>query len=177
MGARASPHSQLLGMPHVDPLASPYRTWIDNVAAGARRELACVKLQRNAVEMCKRYELTDLPSVQNTQILIASAQMLFFSEVEPKLARTMIRLAYGHWKDMLFSDMADDAKRQLCETYAFPLIVRLIICVCLSVALATDRVRGLVDVGRRDRGIRLEAVRDHRVRPQGLLREHGRAAA
>lgn len=85
MGARASPHSALLGIAVQDPEGAPS---IDSVvAAGTRRETACRGLSERAMSLYQKSQIGDDPSLENLEVTLAMMQMLicasssFFSVV------------------------------------------------------------------------------------------------
>ena len=74
MGARASPHSQLLGVPvHPPEMASSTN---QVVAAGHRREQACRVLQARALDLCHELDVDSEVSIEHFETLLATVQML-----------------------------------------------------------------------------------------------------
>lgn len=75
LGARASPHSALLGIAGPD---------IENgegspdivLSAGVRRENAWRAIVKRATDLCSSMEILQVPSARNAQTLVAFVQML-----------------------------------------------------------------------------------------------------
>ena len=98
MGARASPHSALLGA-SLSPPEELSRT--DRiVAAGVRRQQACQALQARALDLCYELDVATNVSIDNFEALLARTQMMIFNEVPPKKARACCRDALGQYRDL-----------------------------------------------------------------------------
>lgn len=83
MGARASPHSALLGIAVQDPEGAPS---IDSVvAAGTRRETACRGLSERAMSLYQKSQIGDDPSIENLEVTLAMMQMLICTSPSPLL--------------------------------------------------------------------------------------------
>ncbi len=74
MGARASPHSQLLGIPVCPPEEAPSTNQV--TSAGFRREQACRVLQARALDLCHELDIDSEVSVENFETLLATMQMI-----------------------------------------------------------------------------------------------------
>ncbi|BGP40239.1 hypothetical protein JCM10449v2_004197 [Rhodotorula kratochvilovae] len=99
LGARASPHSALLGV--AGPDIENGKASLDLVlSAGVRRENAWRAIVKRATELCSKMEILQVPSVRNLQTLVAFVQMLMLAEVQPKTARFFLRTAMGVFRDM-----------------------------------------------------------------------------
>lgn len=119
LGARASPHSALLGVagPDIENGNAPHDLVL---SAGARRESAWRAIVKHATKLCSKLEILQVPSAVNAQTLVAFVQMLMFSEVRPKTARFFLRAAVGLFYDMQGGDMplheVDHIKRSVGPT-------------------------------------------------------------
>ncbi|BGP55675.1 hypothetical protein JCM8202v2_003280 [Rhodotorula sphaerocarpa] len=104
LGARASPHSALLGVAGPD---------IENgegspdivLSAGVRRENAWRAIVKRATDLCSSMEILQVPTARNAQTLVAFVQMLMLAEAKPKTARFFLRTAMGIFRDMQHSDL------------------------------------------------------------------------
>lgn len=74
MGARASPHSALLGIPLSPPEEVPRTDRI--VAAGVRRQQACQALQARALDLCHELGVDSEVSIENLEALLVRTQMM-----------------------------------------------------------------------------------------------------
>ncbi|GAA6016683.1 hypothetical protein JCM11491_000206 [Sporobolomyces phaffii] len=99
LGARASPHSALLGVagPDIENGNASHELVL---SAGIRRENAWRAIVKQATDLCSKLEVMQVPSVINAQTLVAFVQMLMFAEVKPKTARFFLRAALGLFYDM-----------------------------------------------------------------------------
>ncbi|KAM0752855.1 hypothetical protein T439DRAFT_346629 [Meredithblackwellia eburnea MCA 4105] len=102
LGARASPHSALLGVegPDIGDEGPKTRDHQLMLSAGRRRENAWRAITDRAVTLCTRLELMSEPSRANIEMLLAVTNMLLFSEVVPIQGRFFLRQAIGLYKDM-----------------------------------------------------------------------------
>lgn len=75
LGARASPHSALLGVagPDIENGNASHEVVL---SAGVRRESAWRAIVKNATELCSKLEVLQVPSIINAQTLVAFVQML-----------------------------------------------------------------------------------------------------
>ncbi|GAA6003790.1 uncharacterized protein JCM10292_003376 [Rhodotorula paludigena] len=104
LGARASPHSALLGV--AGPDIENGKASLDLVlSAGIRRENAWRAIVKRATDLCSKMEILQVPSARNAQTLVAFVQMLMLAEVKPKTARFFLRSAMGLFRDMQHSDL------------------------------------------------------------------------
>ncbi|GAA6059053.1 hypothetical protein JCM10212_001278 [Sporobolomyces blumeae] len=99
LGARASPHSALLGVagPDIENGRASHELVL---SAGIRRENAWRAIVKQATDLGSKLEIIQVPSVINAQTLVAIVQMLMFAEVKPKTARYFLRAAIGLFYDM-----------------------------------------------------------------------------
>ncbi|GAA5973486.1 hypothetical protein JCM11641_006486 [Rhodosporidiobolus odoratus] len=115
MGARASPHSALLGIPLSSP--SPADSFAYASAAGVRREQACRALHLQAMDLVHLTGITLDATKENLEAMIVMAQMLIFNEVVPRRSRAMIRSALGQFKELqesaLPANVVDDRVRHI----------------------------------------------------------------
>ncbi|GAA5886126.1 hypothetical protein JCM6882_004273 [Rhodosporidiobolus microsporus] len=107
LGARASPHSALLGI--AGPDIENGKASLDLVlSAGQRRENAWRAIVNRATELCSKPEILQVPSARNAQTLVAFVQMLMLAEAKPKTARFFLRTAMGVFRDMQHSDLSPE---------------------------------------------------------------------
>ncbi|GAA6007000.1 hypothetical protein JCM10207_009166 [Rhodosporidiobolus poonsookiae] len=105
LGARASPHSALLGV--AGPDIENGKASLDLVlSAGMRRENAWRAIVDRATELCSKPEILQVPTTRNAQTLVAFVQMLMLAEAKPKTARFFLRTAMGVFRDMQHSDLS-----------------------------------------------------------------------
>lgn len=126
MGARASPHSALLGTHDLGPTdPNAPLTSVSAMAAGVRREQACRSLHQRAVDLTfDMDEILHDPSPVTFEALMVEVQMLAFAEFVPRKARTLIRLAFGQFQDLQNSqEIPDQVKQELSRSYSLPLFV------------------------------------------------------
>ncbi|BGP27175.1 hypothetical protein JCM10295v2_006139 [Rhodotorula toruloides] len=107
LGARASPHSQLLGVATVhlqDGTPSPPLY----LYAGERREMACRQLEQRARELCWSHGFFNEPNIAQLDSMVGLVQLLIFElpsllqdeEVLPKQSRFFCRAAIGAYFDI-----------------------------------------------------------------------------
>ncbi|GAA5850537.1 hypothetical protein JCM8547_001907 [Rhodosporidiobolus lusitaniae] len=107
LGARASPHSALLGV--AGPDIENGKASLDLVlSAGQRRENAWRAIVNRATELCSKPDILQVPTARNAQTLVAFVQMLMLAEAKPKTARFFLRTAMGVFRDMQHSDLSPD---------------------------------------------------------------------
>lgn len=75
LGARASPHSALLGIAGPDVENGEGSPDIV-LSAGVRRENAWRAIVKRATDLCSSMEILQVPSARNAQTLVAFVQML-----------------------------------------------------------------------------------------------------
>ncbi|GAA6038180.1 hypothetical protein JCM8097_005780 [Rhodosporidiobolus ruineniae] len=118
LGARASPHSALLGV--AGPDIENGKASLDLVkSAGQRRENAWRAIVDRATELCSKPQILQVPTARNAQTLVAFVQMLMLAEAKPKTARFFLRTAMGVFRDMQHSDL-DPAEVQAIKTAVGP---------------------------------------------------------
>ncbi|KWU46055.1 hypothetical protein RHOSPDRAFT_32535 [Rhodotorula sp. JG-1b] len=98
LGARASPHSAIVGI--ALPTPSPTDCFNEASAAGYRREQACRSLSAQALELGYSLNIAADVSKQNLDTLMAVTQMLIFDELIPRRSRTAVMTALGQYKDL-----------------------------------------------------------------------------
>ncbi|BGP24743.1 zn(2)-C6 fungal-type transcription factor [Rhodotorula toruloides] len=99
LGARASPHSALLGIAGPD-IENGQASHDLVLSAGHRRENAWRAIVKRATEVCTSLEILEVASARNLQTLTAFVQMLMLAEVKPTKARFFLRTAMGLYRDM-----------------------------------------------------------------------------
>lgn len=104
LGARASPHSALLGVAGPD-IENGRSTLALNLSAGVRRENAWRKIVDRAVDQCSRLNILHVPTKENVETLVALSNALLFSEVIPDRSRLFHRIAVGLFQDLQRSDL------------------------------------------------------------------------
>ncbi|ORY62706.1 hypothetical protein BCR35DRAFT_326679 [Leucosporidium creatinivorum] len=99
VGARASPHSAVLG---IEAFPSDARDHPEAplLSAGTRRQSACSTLLQQAHTLGFEHGLMDEPTIDNLAGLLALMQMITFSELHPKKSRALLRAAVGHYKEL-----------------------------------------------------------------------------
>lgn len=76
MGARASPHSALLGITVASPGEDQYADFAVSTAAGVRREQACRSIHAQSLDLVHDLEISYDTSIVNLEALIVVMQML-----------------------------------------------------------------------------------------------------
>ncbi|GAA5840094.1 hypothetical protein JCM11251_000603 [Rhodosporidiobolus azoricus] len=120
MGARASPHSALLGVPLSS--SSPIDAFSQASAAGIRREQACRALHTQAIDYLHLLGLTYDPTKENLEALMVMTQMLIFNELVPRRSRSMVHAALGHFKELQESSLPPGTKDDLLRNIGLPLL-------------------------------------------------------
>ncbi|KAI5481865.1 C6 transcription factor [Pseudohyphozyma bogoriensis] len=140
MGARASPHSvgvlfnrtaelsidlclpkALLGIFVGDVKEWPLRPEV--IEAGERREHACQKIQKNALDLCHSLGITETPTIPNLEALLVKTQMLIFDELVPRKSRNILRMAIGMFKDILDTEVPEEEKLAVVQRLGLPLFL------------------------------------------------------
>ncbi|GAA5981724.1 hypothetical protein JCM5350_000469 [Sporobolomyces pararoseus] len=101
LGARASPHSALLGVATTalqDGTPSPPLF----LYAGERREIACRALERRAREVCWVNGMLESSSLSDLDAIIGVTQVLIYEEILPTRSRLFTRIAAGMYHDLRF---------------------------------------------------------------------------
>ncbi|KAK4702906.1 hypothetical protein P7C70_g3309, partial [Phenoliferia sp. Uapishka_3] len=126
MGARASPHSALLGIPG-GSLNEEYPPTSIGLEAGLRRQKACVVMAQRSHDLCFQKNIAMVSTLLNLETLLVQLQMamcklvyltesecfadLIWSsivdEIVPKHSRHLLRFAIGLFKDLLDSAPVD----------------------------------------------------------------------
>lgn len=120
IGARASPHSALLGIISAPDSNHPLAPL---VMAGSRRENACIVLLQQAHTSAFETGLSDEATTENLACLLAMMQMSIFVELVPKKSRSLVRAALGTFKEL--QDSANTAEERILikRAFAFALYV------------------------------------------------------
>ncbi|KAM0791682.1 hypothetical protein ACM66B_003957 [Microbotryomycetes sp. NB124-2] len=118
IGARASPHSALLGIEASD---DPDKSGQRLSSAGARRHSACQVLVDQAHLLSYKQALADETTVDSLAALLALLQMTSFCEVVPRKSRTTLRIALGHYKELQDRAVNDDEARGVQRQFGFAL--------------------------------------------------------
>ncbi|GAA5832483.1 hypothetical protein JCM3766R1_003094 [Sporobolomyces carnicolor] len=120
LGARASPHSALLGVagPDIENGNASHELVL---SAGVRRENAWRAIVKQATELCSKLEVLQVPSAMNAQTLVAFVHMLMFSEVKPKTARFFLRAALGLFYDMQGGELSEAEVYRIKQSVGVPL--------------------------------------------------------
>ncbi|GAA5917029.1 hypothetical protein JCM5296_001820 [Sporobolomyces johnsonii] len=107
LGARASPHSALLGVagPDIENGEASHELVL---TAGMRRENAWRAIVKQATKLCSELEVMQVPSPRNAQTLVAFVQMLMLAETKPRTARFFLRVAIGLFYDMQAAESSDE---------------------------------------------------------------------
>ncbi|GAA5882456.1 hypothetical protein JCM3774_001126 [Rhodotorula dairenensis] len=98
LGARASPHSAILGV--ALPTPSLTDCFDEASAAGYRREQACRSLSAQALDLAHTLHIAHELNRANLDALLAIAQMLIFNELIPRRSRTALLVALRQYKDL-----------------------------------------------------------------------------
>ncbi|GAA5908507.1 hypothetical protein JCM6882_001286 [Rhodosporidiobolus microsporus] len=136
MGARASPHSALLGIPLSSP--SPEDSFAQASAAGVRREQACRALHTQAMDFMHLLGITFDATKENLEAIMVMAQMLIFNELVPRRSRSMVHAALGHFKELQQSALPPTTKDDLLHHIGLPLLT------CDAVTSAYARKKPLI---------------------------------
>ncbi|KAK4702835.1 hypothetical protein P7C70_g3383, partial [Phenoliferia sp. Uapishka_3] len=120
VGARASPHSALLGIA-ASPDDSRDHPQAPLLSAGERRQNACSVLLSKAHTLCFEQGVEDEATEENLAALLALMQMSIFVELKPKKSRSLLRAALGHFKDL--QDMAATAEEKMALKKSFALAI------------------------------------------------------
>ncbi|GAA5827864.1 hypothetical protein JCM3770_006897, partial [Rhodotorula araucariae] len=99
LGARASPHSQLVGVSALhlqDGTPSPPAY----LYAGERREIACRQLEARARELVWSHGFSDETDVAMLDSMVGLVQLLIYEEVLPRQSRFFARSAIGMYFDI-----------------------------------------------------------------------------
>ncbi|GAA6044196.1 hypothetical protein JCM8097_006809 [Rhodosporidiobolus ruineniae] len=186
MGARASPHSALLGIPLTSP--SPSDSFAHASAAGIRREQACRALHTQAMDLVHLLGITLDATKENLEAIMVVAQMLIFNELVPRRSRSMVHSALGHFKELQESSLPPNVKDDLVRHIGLPLLT------CDAITCAYARKKPLItdrdledyfpsfsvqDFKQRNiQTVLQDCLRMH-ISPEGLLTHEGigRAAA
>jgi len=113
IGARASPHSALLGLPasgtgaEAHPKVDSSRA--DSLSAGARRQTACLTLFQRAHQAGFDSDVSDEANAENLATVLALFQMSHFNELGSKKSRALVRAAVAHYREL--QDAAVDEGR------------------------------------------------------------------
>ncbi|GAA5914825.1 hypothetical protein JCM6882_007284 [Rhodosporidiobolus microsporus] len=118
LGARASPHSQLLGISTIalqDGTPSPPLY----LYAGERREMACRHLEARARELCWQHGLILESDMAHLDSLVGLVQLLIYEEILPSQSRFFVRNAVGMYMDIR-QEAIDKGERTSREPNAGP---------------------------------------------------------
>ncbi|KAK4701620.1 26S proteasome regulatory subunit T3, partial [Phenoliferia sp. Uapishka_3] len=107
LGARASPHSALLGVEGADAEKGAVASREMVLTAGRRREKAWRKITDRALTLCG-VEMMNSPTRENIEVVLAITNALLFSEVVPTRARFFLRQALGLFKDVHSIGLPED---------------------------------------------------------------------
>lgn len=146
LGARSSPHSvrtscydsrplvflhpltsltlsqAIIGAPPLsldDPSASP----TSYLAAGSRRETACLALEKRACDLAWTCNVLQEITWSNLRVLAALAELLAQEELRPTQARFFIRNALGLWEDLRIDVLPGDPNEELARVLGRSLLV------------------------------------------------------
>ncbi|GAA5965372.1 hypothetical protein JCM3765_004874 [Sporobolomyces pararoseus] len=178
LGARASPHSALLGVAGPD-IENGNASHDLVLSAGVRRESAWRAIVKQATELCSKLEVLQVPSVLNAQTLVAFVQMLMFSEVKPKTARFFLRAALGLFYDMQGGELPPHEVDHIKRSVGSPLYesdARIAAWLSLPALISEDDLDDyfegtgvhLVDLETEDLGSQLTALFDPARGPMSL---------
>ncbi|GAA5899686.1 uncharacterized protein JCM6883_005956 [Sporobolomyces salmoneus] len=101
LGARASPHSALLGVA-TQSLADASPSPPLFLYAGERREIACRALERRAREVCWVNGMLESTNLSDLDAIIGVTQVLIYEEIVPQKSRLFTRIAAGMYHDLRF---------------------------------------------------------------------------
>ncbi|GAA5920953.1 hypothetical protein JCM3775_004019 [Rhodotorula graminis] len=99
LGARATPHSQLLGISSIH-LADGTPSPPAYLFAGERRELACRQLEARARELCWSHNFFQETEPSMLDGMVGLVQLLIYEEVLPRQSRFFARNAIGMYFDI-----------------------------------------------------------------------------
>ncbi|ORY88650.1 hypothetical protein BCR35DRAFT_350884 [Leucosporidium creatinivorum] len=113
LGARSSPHSAIIGVPSLsldDPSASPDAL----LTAGARRETACLALEKRACDLAWPGIMQET-TWENARALSALAELLEYEERRQTQARFFVRNALGLWEDLRMDLKPGDRSEEMAR--------------------------------------------------------------
>ncbi|GAA5986043.1 hypothetical protein JCM10908_006382 [Rhodotorula pacifica] len=119
LGARASPHSAVLGV--ALPTPAPTDCFNEASAAGYRREQACRSLSTQALDLAYQLNIAHDIGKPNLDSLMVLAQMLIFDEIVPRKSRTTILTALGQYKELRAAGYIDP-RHDTLEQINLPLL-------------------------------------------------------
>uniref|UniRef100_A0A0K3CFP7 BY PROTMAP: gi/472585190/gb/EMS22756.1/ C6 transcription factor [Rhodosporidium toruloides NP11] gi/647400044/emb/CDR45149.1/ RHTO0S10e05534g1_1 [Rhodosporidium toruloides] n=1 Tax=Rhodotorula toruloides TaxID=5286 RepID=A0A0K3CFP7_RHOTO len=120
MGARASPHSAILGISLPSP--SPTDCFEEASIAGHRREAACRALHNHAFDLMHSLGILYDFSRENLEALLVLIQMLIFNELMPQRSRSLMLFALGQYKELQDSALPPGFKEETRKEIGLPLL-------------------------------------------------------
>ncbi|GEM10503.1 C6 transcription factor [Rhodotorula toruloides] len=120
MGARASPHSAILGISLPSP--SPTDCFEEASTAGYRRESACRALHSYAFDLMHSLGILYDISRENIEALMVLIQMLVFNELIPQKSRSLLLFALGQHKELQDSALPPSFKEETRKEIGLPLL-------------------------------------------------------
>ncbi|GAA5936984.1 hypothetical protein JCM1841_003404 [Sporobolomyces salmonicolor] len=119
VGARASAHSALLGI----PVPSPHvrGDFSHASTAGIRREQACRAMNTQALDLAHLLGISYDTTRGNLEVLMVMVQLLIFNELVPKRSRLFIQSAILQFKELQDSVPSPAAKEELVQSIGVPL--------------------------------------------------------
>lgn len=124
IGARASPHSAVLG---IEAFPSDAR---DNpnaplLSAGTRRQSACAVLVSRAHAQGFEQGLMDEATMESLAALLALVQMVSFTDlVRPRKSRALLRAAVGHYRELQDAATTREEAEEVQRVFGMAIFVR-----------------------------------------------------
>ncbi|GAA5903225.1 hypothetical protein JCM5296_001211 [Sporobolomyces johnsonii] len=119
MGARASPHSALLGIPVPSPHVGDEFSHAST--AGIRREQACRALHTQALDLAHLLGIVHESTKENLEVLMVMVQLLIFNELIPRRSRSFVHSAVLQFKELQESAQPPAVKEELVQSIGVPL--------------------------------------------------------
>ncbi|BGO93696.1 hypothetical protein NBRC10512_006577 [Rhodotorula toruloides] len=120
MGARASPHSAILGISLPSP--NPTDCFEEASIAGHHREAACRALHNHAFDLMHSLGILYDFSRENLEALLVLIQMLIFNELMPQRSRSLMLFALGQYKELQDSALPPGFKEETRMEIGLPLL-------------------------------------------------------
>ncbi|GAA5868608.1 hypothetical protein JCM1840_005505 [Sporobolomyces johnsonii] len=119
MGARASPHSALLGIPVPSPHIGDEFSHAST--AGIRREQACRALHTQALDLAHLLGIVHDSTRDNLEVLMVMVQLLIFNELIPRRSRSFVHSAMLQFKELQERAQSPAVKEELVQSIGVPL--------------------------------------------------------
>jgi hypothetical protein len=112
----------IIGAPPLS-LDDPSSTPIAYLAAGSRRETACLALEKRACDLAWTCNVLQEITWSNLRVLTALAELLAQEELRPTQARFFVRNAVGLWEDLRIDVLPGDPNEEVARVLGRSLLV------------------------------------------------------